>query len=197
MAKKPPKKKPAKKKPVAKKKPDALRPPHKGVKVDFSKQRFCPACGKLFDIDIIICTQCDSNLAKINPIGEKDQKLRALALTALKHSNTKTRKKAIDDLGDYEELQILGVLTHVLLNDPDETVRKEAADELGNLHHPFSLETLSKALKDESPLVRKEAIEGLKKIKKKTEAKEVTEVKAEKWEDDNSYKAEDSDTDLV
>ncbi|GAH93158.1 unnamed protein product, partial [marine sediment metagenome] len=43
--------------------------------------------------------------------------------------------------------------------------RKEAADELGDLHHPHSLDVLAKALKDRSSIVRKEAIEGLKKIK--------------------------------
>ena len=62
----------------------------------------------------------------------------------------------------------MGVLTYLLLNDPDENVRKEAADELGDLHHPYSMEVLEIALKDESPIVRKEAIEGLKKIKRKT-----------------------------
>jgi HEAT repeat protein len=46
-----------------------------------------------------------------------------------------------------------------------ELVRKEAANELGDIHHPHSLDVLAKALKDRSPSVRKEAIEGLKKIK--------------------------------
>jgi hypothetical protein len=171
MAKKPPKKKPIKKKPTAKKPPRKAvevmdnRPPYKGVKVDFKTQRFCPVCGKLFDITRNKCAFCDSNVAEINPIGDKDQTLRVLALSALKHSDPKTRKEAVDGLGDFEELQVLGVLTHVLLNDPDENVRKEAADEIGDIHHQFSIEALTKAMKDPSAEVRKEVLEGLTKIR--------------------------------
>jgi len=85
-------------------------------------------------------------------------------------------------LGDFGETKVLGVLTYVLLHDPDENVRLEAADKLGDLHHPYSLDALTKALKDVSPLVRKEAIEGLKKIKKKN-----------KPEDENKGKPENRD----
>jgi HEAT repeat protein len=60
----------------------------------------------------------------------------------------------------------------VLFNDPDPRCRKEAADELGDLHHTYSLEALAKALQDKDPGVRKEAIEGLKKIKEHTKEKE-------------------------
>ena len=48
--------------------------------------------------------------------------------------------------------------------------------------NPYSLDALTKALKDVSPLVRKEAIEGLKKIKKKN-----------KPEDENKGKPENKD----
>jgi HEAT repeat protein len=71
----------------------------------------------------------------------------------------------VDTLGELGDNEILGVLAYILLNDAHELVRKEAADELGDLHHPHSLDVLAKALKDRSPSVRKEAIEGLKKIK--------------------------------
>ena len=75
------------------------------------------------------------------------------------------------------------MLTYVLLNDPNEEVRKEAADELGDLHHPYSMEVLAKALKDESPMVRKEAIEGLKKIKKKVKPEKQSKGKPEERAD--------------
>jgi len=81
-------------------------------------------------------------------------------------------------------------LAYILLNDRDEIVRKEAADELGDFAHPHSLDVLAKALKDPSPIVRKEAIEGLKKIKKKNkpeikiEAKKVEEKTLEPVEDE-------------
>ena len=73
---------------------------------------------------------------------------------------------AIEPIGNSDEISKQLAITAAI--DPDPGVRKEAADELGDLHHPYSMEVLSKALKDESPIVRKEAIEGLKKIKRKT-----------------------------
>jgi len=172
MAKKPSKNQPPKKKPSTKE-PEALRPPYKGVKVDFSTQRFCPKCGKLFDIKRKNCAFCNANLERIDPIGDKDKALKVIALTALKNSDPKLRKEAVDDLGDFEELQVLGVLTHVLLNDPDEKVRKEAADEIGDIHHEYSIEALTKALKDPSEKVRKEALEGLTKIRTALQKKKV------------------------
>jgi HEAT repeat protein len=114
----------------------------------------------------------------IEPIG-RDEISKQLAITALTDPDSEVRKEAVDTLGDFGDDKVLGVLTYVLLNDPDENVRKEAADELGDLHHPYSLDALAKALKDESALVRKEAIEGLKKIKKKTKSKELNEGKPE------------------
>ena len=107
-----------------------------------------------------------------------------MATTAVTDPDPEVRKEAVDTLGDFGDDTVLGVLTYVLLNDPDENVRKEAADELGDLHHPYSLDVLAKALKDESALVRKEAIEGLKKIKKKTKEKEMYKGKPESREID-------------
>jgi len=94
-------------------------------------------------------------------------------MTAVSDLDPEVRKEAVDTLGDFGDKRVLGVLTYVLLNDPDENVRKEAADELGDLHHPFSLDALAKALKDESAIVRKAAIEGLKKLKKMSKPKEM------------------------
>jgi hypothetical protein len=170
--------------------------PSKRPLIDFNIRRICPSCGKDIKIDHNFCKYCGVDLSEIEPVG-RDEISKQLAMTAVSDPDPEVRKEAIDTLGEFEDNRILGVLTYVLLNDPNENVRKEAADELGDLHHPYSLETLSKALKDESPLVRKEAIEGLKKIKKKTKPKEVTEVKSEKWEDNNLYKTEDSDKDVV
>ncbi|KKM24837.1 hypothetical protein LCGC14_1601120 [marine sediment metagenome] len=134
--------------------------------IDFNTRRICPACGLDIKITHNFCKRCGVDLSEIEPIG-KDEISKQLAITAVNDPDAGVRKEAVDTLGDFGEKNVLGVLTYVLLNDPDENVRKEAADELGDLHHPYSLDALAKALKDVSPMVRKEAIEGLKKIKKK------------------------------
>ena len=79
----------------------------------------------------------------------------------------------MDTLGELGDNEILGVLAYVLLNDAHELVRKEAANELGDIHHPHSLDVIAKALKDRSPSVRKEAIEGLKKIKQMNKSEKI------------------------
>ncbi len=67
---------------------------------------------------------------------------------------------------------------------------------MGDLHHPYSLNPLAKALKDESPIVRKEAIEGLKKIKKKTKpGKEYKGKPEEREEKKEKLKVEEIDQD--
>jgi len=68
-------------------------------------------------------------------------------------------------------------------------------------YYPYSLDALAKALKDESALVRKEAIEGLKKIKKRTKEKELDEGKLEtrepkEKESKSEETTEESNTDL-
>jgi hypothetical protein len=156
--------------------------------IDFNTQRVCPACGKAIKISHNFCKYCGVDLSAIDPIGNSDEISKALAVTAVTDPDPDVRKEAIDTLGDFEEKKILGVLTYVLLNDPDELVRKEAADELGDLHHPYSMEVLAKALKDESPLVRKEAIEGLKKIKRKVKPEKQNKGKAEERVEDNIEK---------
>ncbi|MFX1502527.1 MAG: HEAT repeat domain-containing protein [Promethearchaeota archaeon] len=171
--------------------------PSKVSFVDFNTRRICPACGRDIKIDHNFCKYCGVDLSEIEPVG-RDEISKQLAMTAVTDPDPEVRQEAVDTLGDFGDNRVLGVLTYILLNDPNENVRKEAADELGDLHHPYSLEALSKALKDESPLVRKEAIEGLKKIKKKTKEKEYTKGKPESREDDKKNSIpEESDADLV
>ncbi|MFX1569407.1 MAG: HEAT repeat domain-containing protein [Promethearchaeota archaeon] len=146
--------------------------------IDFSTRRICPACGLDIKISHNFCKRCGVDLSAIEPIGN-DEISKQLAITAVTDSDPEVRKEAVDTLGSFGDNRVLGVLTYVLLNDPDENVRREAADELGDLHHPYSLDVFTKALKDESALVRKEAIEGLKKIKKKIKPKELEEGKPE------------------
>ena len=150
--------------------------------IDFNISRICPACGLVIKIAHNFCKQCGVDLSAIDPIG-KDEISKQLAITAVTDPSPDVRKEAVDTLGDFGEKKVLGVLTYVLLNDPDETVRKEAADELGDLHHPYSLEPLAKALNDKSPIVRKEAIEGLKKIKRKLKPEKEFKGKPEERED--------------
>jgi len=156
-------------------------PPPKTGFIDFNTRRICPACGRDIKITHNFCKYCGVDLSMIEPIG-KDDISKHLATTAVTDPDPGVRKEAVDTLGGFGDKKVLGVLTYVLLNDPDENVRKEAADELGDLHHPYSLDTLTKALKDKSPLVRKEAIEGLKKIKKKIKPKKLDEGKPESRE---------------
>ncbi len=151
--------------------------------IDFNTRRICPACGRDIKISHNFCKYCGVDLSEIEPIGN-DEISKQLAMTAVSDPDPEVRKEAIDTLGDFEEKSILGVLTYVLMNDPDENVRKAAADELGDIHHPYSLDALAKALKDESAIVRKEAIEGLKKIKKNIKPQESREI------EEDSYKPE-------
>ena len=152
--------------------------PPKAVRssIDFENQRVCPSCGKLIKLAHNFCKFCGVDLSAIQALGNADRTLKELANAALNDPSPEVRKEAIDTLGELAGDEVLGLLTYVLLNDPDERVRKEAADELGDIHNPISLDVMAKALKDRSPLVRKEAIEGLKKIKK--ENKPVEKVEA-------------------
>lgn len=155
--------------------------------IDFETQRICPACGKAIKIVHNFCKFCGVDLSGIKPLGYSDRTLKELANTALTDPNPGVRKDALDTLGELGENEVLGVLAYILLNDKDEIVRKEAADELGDAHHIHSLDVLARALKDPSPIVRKEAIEGLKKIKKKNKPEkkeEVKEVEEEKEEEE-------------
>ena len=147
--------------------------------VDFESQRICPACGKAIKIAHNFCKFCGVDLSGIQPLGYSDRTFKELANTALTDTNPGVRKDAVDTLGELGENEVLGIFAYILLNDRDEIVRKEAADELGDFHHPYSLDVLAKALKDPSPIVRKEAIEGLKKIKKKNTSEKKIEPKKE------------------
>ncbi len=156
--------------------------------VDFETQRICPSCGKAIKITHNFCKFCGVDLSGIQPLGYSDRSLNELANTALTDPNPGVRKDAVDTLGELGENEVLGIFAYILLNDRDALVRKEAADELGDFHHPHSLDVLAKALKDPSPIVRKEAIEGLKKIKKKNKPEK--KIEAEKEEEKASETVE-------
>ena len=151
--------------------------------VDFDIQRICPSCGVVIKINHNFCKFCGVDLSSIPPLGYSDRTLKELANTALTDPDSGVRKDAVDTLGDLGEAEVLGVFAYILMNDSDELVRKEAADELGDYHHPHSLDILAKALKDKSPVVRKEAIEGLKKIKKKNKPEKIEAEYREKIEE--------------
>ena len=144
--------------------------------IDFDNQRICPACGKVIKISHNFCKFCGVDLSAIPPLGYSDRTLKQLAVTALTDPDPGVRKDAVETLGDLGENEVLGVFAYILLNDSDEEVRREAADELADFHHPHSLDVLAKALKDHSPIVRKEAIDGLKKIKKKNKPEKREEI---------------------
>ena len=151
--------------------------------IDFDTQRICASCGKIIKISHNFCKFCGVDLSGIQPLGYSDRTLKELANTALTDPDPGVRKDAVDTLGDLGESEVLGVFSYILLNDSDESVRKEAADELGDYHHPHSLDVLAKALKDKSPIVRKEAIEGLKKIKKKNKPEKIEKEDKEEHEE--------------
>lgn len=151
----------------------APNPPSNRMFLDFNIQRICPRCGSTqININHNFCKFCGTDLSAIDPIGNSDEISKQLAVTAATDPDPEIRKQAVDTLGDFGDTKVLGILTYVLFNDPSDEVRAEAADELGDLHHLYSLDALTKALKDPSALVRKEAIEGLKKIKNKNKPKE-------------------------
>ena len=154
-----------------------------GTFIDFNTQRVCPSCGRFIAIAHNFCKFCGVDLSEIEPIG-KDDILRPLAITAATDPDASVRKEALDTIGSFKDKKALGLFTFSLFNDPSPACRKEAADELGDLHHPYSLEALTKALKDQDPEVRKEAIEGLKKIKQKTKSKDHDKGKPEEREEE-------------
>ncbi|MFX1493837.1 MAG: HEAT repeat domain-containing protein [Promethearchaeota archaeon] len=157
--------------------PKAVKP--RDTPIDFENNRICPVCGKVIKINHNFCKFCGVDLSSIIPLGDSDRTLIELAKTALTDPNADVRKDAVETIGDLGESEVLGILTYILLNDVDALVRKEAADEIGNKHNPISIDILTKALKDRSPIVRKEAIEGLKKIKKMSKPKEELERRVE------------------
>lgn len=145
--------------------------------LNFNEHRICPACGKIIKISHNFCKFCGSDISSLDPIGNSDEVTKTLADTAIFDSSPEVRKEAVTSLAEVGEYEILGVLSYILLNDPNEDVRSEAANELGKLHHPYSLDVFAEALKDRSPIVRKKAIEGLKNIKKMTKKREHSEKK--------------------
>ena len=162
--------------------------PNPGEFIDFNTQRVCPSCGKAIKIDHNFCKYCGVDLSDIEPIGRADTVSKQLAITAVTDPDASVRKQALDTLGSFKDKGLLGVLTYVLFNDPDPICRKEAADELGDIHHRYSLEALAAALKDEDAEVRKEAIEGLKKIKETNKPKKLEKGKPEERIEDYEEK---------
>jgi len=139
--------------------------------IDWQTQKFCTKCGRPIEISRNKCNYCSADLRGIKAIGKADDIIKTIAKNALYDPDVKVRKEAVDTLGDFEETKILGLLAYILLYDTDEEVRKEAADEIGDMHHELSLEVLKQATEDPSASVRKEAIEGLKKIKERRKRK--------------------------
>ncbi|MFW9770923.1 MAG: HEAT repeat domain-containing protein [Candidatus Thorarchaeota archaeon] len=154
--------------------------PPKDSPINFKTDRICPACGKIIKISHNFCKFCGIDLSTIIPLGDSDRTLIELAKTALTDQDADVRRDAVDTIGDLGERDVLGILTYILINDIDALVRKEAADELGNKHNPISIDILTKALKDRSPIVRKQAIEALKKIKKMATPEQKPEIIIEK-----------------
>lgn len=155
----------------------------KKLNVDFNSERVCPSCGKVIKISHNFCKYCGVDLSKIHPIGNTDEISKNLAIAASSDTDVSVRKEAVETLGGFEDTKNLGVITWVLLNDPDWKVRKEAADELGDIAHPYSMDALAKAMKDPHPEVREEAIEGLKKIKEKNKPEDQNKGKAKEREE--------------
>ena len=147
--------------------------------INWETQKFCNQCGKPIEISRNKCNYCSADLRGIKAIGKADDIIKTIAKNALYDPDPKVRKEAVDTLGDFEETKILGLLAYILLYDTDEGVRKEAADEIGDMHHELSLEVLKQATEDKSASVRKEAIEGLKKIKERRKRK-TPEIKKKK-----------------
>jgi hypothetical protein len=162
--------------------------------IDFNTQRICPSCGRFVKKEHNFCKYCGVDLSDIPPIGDDDEVSKQLAITSLSDPDPEVRKEAVDTLGNFKDIKVLGVLTYILLHDQSDIVRREAADEIGDLHHPYSLEALTKALKDPSPLVRKEAIEGLKKIKEKTKEKDHKKGKPEEREIEKEDEQKEKET---
>ncbi|MFX1496124.1 MAG: HEAT repeat domain-containing protein [Promethearchaeota archaeon] len=140
--------------------------PPKDTPINFKTERVCPACGKIIKISHNFCKFCGIDLSTIIPLGDSDRTVIELAKTALTDQDADVRRDAVNTIGDLGERDVLGILTYILINDIDALVRKEAANELGNKHNTISIDILTKALKDRSPIVRKQAIEALKRIKK-------------------------------
>jgi hypothetical protein len=164
--------------------------------IDFKTDRICPACGKIIRISHNFCKFCGIDLSTIIPLGNSDRTLIELGKTALTDPNADVRRDAVDTIGDLGENDVLGILTYILINDIDAFVRKEAADELGKKHNSISIDILTRTLKDRSPIVRKQAIEALKKIKKMAKPQETHEKEVEAPEQiENEQKTESKNED--
>ena len=101
------------------------------------------------------------------PSSGRNVNIQKQALIALTDSDENKRKKAVDMMGYMNDPTGLGVLAHILLNDTSDIVRREAADELGDLHHIYSIDALQKALKDDAYGISNVAKAALEMIKNK------------------------------
>jgi HEAT repeat protein len=87
-------------------------------------------------------------------------------LTEINSADPVIRKRAVEDVGALGErdLDAVRLLISVLLNDQEDEIRAYAAGSLGLLSHPFSVEPLMNALKDEFWRVRLTAIWALREL---------------------------------
>lgn len=94
-------------------------------------------------------------------------------------TDKKVRKESIDILGDSEDLSVLPVIEFSLLNDPEPVVRIEAAEEIGDIHHPSSLISLTIAMEDNCPKVREEVMNSINKIQDKNSKRKINKYLSE------------------
>jgi HEAT repeat protein len=80
---------------------------------------------------------------------------------ALECDERLVRAEAVESLGARDPERVVGVLVYVAKNDPDEMVRREAVETLGDLRGDDGLKALRVLQKSSDPAVRSEVAETL------------------------------------